>query len=244
MNRDNSQYSEHVTETDGVTVYLYDFRGIEMNVPWLYDILLSPEKYINTLENVDFHESENRGLKTGGDETYAMSLISERDKLTRYVHDCTSVLSFGTSKKTGKTITFLTHQDPYLVLPEAKINKEFENDLIETLREMRDHAIEGSIRVYLLGGIYRSDDSGISRKDILETRDIYRRSILYLSTIIERVFGFEPVVRLGPKDNARSDVILVRTEQRCLHVVRPQTGDVRSESYLPSKITFQESKWQ
>jgi len=244
MNRDNSQYSDHLIDTDGIVVYLYDFRGIEKNVPWLYDILLYPEKYVNIVENVDFHNSENCGLKTGGNKTYAVAFVSERDKLTRYVHDCTSVVAFGTSKKTGKTISFLTHQDPYLVLPGAKLNEQFENDLKETLREIRECSFEGSIRVYILGGIYRSDESGISRKDILETRFMYRMSVLYLSQIIESVLGFEPVVRLGPKDNSRSDAILLRTEQKCLHVVRPQTGDTRSESFLSSNITVQERKWQ
>ncbi len=59
-------------------------------------------------------------LLHGGEDTYAFSVIDERDKFSESLCDCTGLVVAGMDKPTGKNISFLSHQDPKQFLFQKK----------------------------------------------------------------------------------------------------------------------------
>ncbi len=103
-----------------------------------------------------------------------------------------------------------------------------------------------TIDIVLAGGNFILDESVPSSfiTEAKATRATYKSSIRLLSEIIQAIIGFEPLVIVGPKMVARSDAMLYRNNNCRLYLVRPEVGNATAESYYPSNISLQESKWK
>ena len=190
--------------------------------------------------NVDYYgnpeDLSRRGFKNKDRYLYVISPVDNLDKFSKSFRDCTGVVVTGLDKKTGKNISFLSHQDPQHFLKEENKNA-FVHDLRQQLRAIRELSKEGTIDAIIVGGNYfNMEDSG-------EFADKYVASIAFLSKEIKEALGFEPLIKTGPKVVGGSDDILLDTKHRRLYVVRPEVGDVTTESFVTSDMKTFAQKW-
>ena len=242
---------EHLKKGEkGIIACFGTFRDFEKTEPDLCKILLSPsfDHQANDAENVDFYakpaEWKNINAKTADPETYVISSVSSRDKLTRYLYDCTSVFAVGREKKTKKNISFLSHQDPTKFLRE-RYREQFTNDLSDSFAELKNRCVKGTIDAVISGGMFLMDlpDAEWCWDDARKVRKGYKDSISLLSEIAEEVLGFEPVVICGPKKVERSDSVFCVNNTRRMYIARPQVGNTMTESYSPSLFSLMEQRW-
>jgi len=245
----NPLYSEHLKKGEKCIIACFGiFRDLEKTDPELCKILLSPSFDAQDIEVIDYDakpsDGRNIGAKTAGYQTYVISSVSDRDKITRYLYDCTSVFAVGREKKTGKNISFLSHQDPKKFLKE-RYQEQFTNDLTNSLEELKGRCVKGTIDVVISGGLYPRKHPGAkwSWKEAEIFRGLYKSSVSLLSEIVMEVFGFEPAVISGPKKVERSDSVLCVNKTRRMFIARPQVGNATTESFLPINLEIQEEKW-
>ena len=251
LSKKNPLCSEHLKKGEKCIIACFGtFRDFEKTDPESCKILLSPSSdETSAIEVIDYDakpsDGKNISAKTAGYQTYVISLISGRDKITRYLYDCTSVFAVGREKKTGKNISFLSHQDPKKFLKE-RYQKQFTKDLSESLEELKNRCVKRTVDIVISGGQYPWKHSGAewSWAEAEIFRALYRQSISLLSDIVMEVFGFEPVVISGPKKVERSDAIMCINKTRRMHIVKPQVGESMTESFLPRNFGTQEEKWQ
>ncbi|MCX6739141.1 MAG: hypothetical protein NT098_03785 [Candidatus Parcubacteria bacterium] len=247
----NPLSSEHLKRGEKSVIACFGtFSDFEKTEPSLCKILLSPsfDHEKSDTENVDYYakptEWKNINAKTAGTETYVISSVSSRDKLTRYLYDCTSVFAVGREKKTRKNISFLSHQDPTKFLRE-RYREQFTNNLTDSLTELKSLCVRGTIDVVISGGMFLPDlpDAEWCWDDARRVRKMYKQSISLLSEIIVEVLGFEPVVICGPKKVERSDSVFCVNKTRHMYIARPQVENTMTESFLPQYLDIQEEKW-
>jgi len=164
--------------------------------------------------------------------SYIISPVNEKDKFTKELLDCTSVIAVGRDVSSGKDISVLTHQDPKIFLKEQK--EAFTKDLEERLRDLRQKCHEGSVDIVIAGG-----------KLMRDRPDDYKDSLEKLDDIVESVFGFEPLVICGPKyPEADEDDIYFDTQNRRLYIVRPKDSKFSNEPFPSGKAGEMQKKWE
>lgn len=203
--------------------------------------------------NVDFYENpdelDRKGFKNKGQNSYVISKIDGRDKLSEEYRDCTGLLVVGADKETGENISFLTHQMPeYFLGKSENKNLKFKKDLSKQIEELKKRSQEGTIDAVILGGQYLSAKSGRHSPAYKEMYMAeHEDSIKLLAKEVSKSLGFEPVVIVGPKEvsenNAEDDIFFSNSERR-LYLKRPEVGMRGTESYLPSEIKKQAKKWE
>ena len=169
-----------------------------------------------------------KGFKAGGEQTYVISPITEKPLRTRGLRDCTSVVVVGTDAKTGEQISFISHQNPKEFLKDIK--DRFTRDFNESLEELKNRCVPGSIDVVICGG--RNNPSAVEG---------YKNSLKTLSSAINERMGFVPTVICGSK-NAGEDDIYFKPKDRQLHIVRPDGVILDNRSFLATPENIDQIK--
>lgn len=230
-NEINTRKSEHLTNGERPIFACVEGYGDEMALRFAATNkhLISEIKKNKKVEIVDYKD------------TYAISPLNGKDKVSTDYVMCTGVAGVGKDKWTDENISFLSHQFPGIFLPGESLHKKFVTDLRARLEELKESCIPGSVDVVILGGEY---NKGFAR---FENR--YTDSVNLLKSEVSNIFGFDPVVITGPKLPSNSligntEFVLLDTAHRHLFISRPKTGDSSSESYTPNKIESQTNKWK
>jgi hypothetical protein len=210
----------------------------------------------DTIENVDYfakHEDlVERDFKNAEDRSYVISPVNGKDKISRTFENCTGAAVSGSDKKTGKNISFLSHQDyryflPNKFFPVHPHADRFVEDMERQMSVLKEQCIPGTIDAVIFGGNYAIGDEKKDRWAEIQSNEAFRvahvRSIDLLASKISEVLGFEPVVITGPKTGGGDDEVYYDNENRRLYIIRPSVGDSSAESYLPKDIKKQEEKW-
>ncbi|MFA5831640.1 MAG: hypothetical protein WC878_07490 [Candidatus Paceibacterota bacterium] len=210
------------------------------NLKTLEDLKNSPDRPTNVDYYLKPKKMDEKGIKHAGFKTYLISPVNETNKFSEGFTECTGVVVAGVDKETGKNISFLSHEDPFHFLANPE---KFLSDMQSSLEEMKSRCVPGTIDAIIAGGNYITEPRRTGR--FAKQREAYRNSIALLARLMESVFGFEPVVIAGPKNvPGYGDYLFYDTENRRLHLFRPETGDTSTESYMPKDFAEQEKKWE
>lgn len=187
---------------------------------------------------------EWRYLKTGKRESgpnlinsyHMISSVSEKDKYSKGYCNCVGTAIVGTSKDTGKEISFITHIDSDYGDPNKDYGEEHASMLIKSLNKNLEEIIsnseERSVDAVIFGG---------SGDDIK-----YPKVISRIVKNISEKLGFEPVILTGPGGtegmgsftNAYLD-----TQGRKIYIARGRTqSEDMDKPYYASQITNKEEK--
>jgi hypothetical protein len=179
-------------------------------------------------------ESKVSGFKTAGERTYVISTIDGKPKFTKALFACTSIAAVGKDVGSGAELSFLSHQAPKELLEEKNVDK-FIVDLRERLEELKERCQPGTIDIVVSGGMVYNNDS-------------YAESMKILDSVVKEVFGFSPVVIVGPKKRDSSwdqcDNIYLDTANRRLYVVRPSKSELYNNSFRANEIDEAEKSWK
>ncbi len=186
-------------------------------------------------EFVDYSGNEEvykkRNIKNAGKETYAMSECTPENKYSNEYFNSTGIIIVGEEKNSKKQISFMTHQDPEKFLEDKK--ELFTKDLTDLIKIIKEKCKEKSIDAIIFGG-----NAGFRE---------YQESIKFLGNIITKELGFEPTVMTGPKSilskGDEPTAGYFDTQNRRLYIRRSKQASELNESYLPSEVKKQSSKW-
>jgi len=218
----------------------YDFDDSQdEELSLLYDREKYPENSA-IFHHVDFYgepgELHKNRFSNGGEKTYVISPVDNKDKVSTKYIDCTGLIVTGKDKESGEDISFASHQDPYYFLSESENTEIFLKDLHAHLKEIQSRCEAGTIDAVIVGGDYNSS----YKKDV----KYYKGSIYLLANEVSRSLGFEPVVITGPKIETGADHIYYNNKKRRLFIIRPSVGDSSTKSYLPRDMKKEEKKWR
>lgn len=182
-----------------------------------YEIMFTLFRLLKYATNIQYGEGaeslDRKGFKHDGENTYIISTIDEQDKKSEGFKTCTGCIVVGVDKDTGKNISFLSHQDPFHFTEKGK--SAFMEDFSESLLEIKNRSIEGSIDAIVVGG--NALDLSYKGKNY---EGYYKDSIEIISTLVEKELGFLPVVTTEAKKYPGSDTILFDTEHRRAYLLR------------------------
>ena len=188
---------------------------------------------------IDFEagpDPEDDTVRHDGPNTYLISPITERDMFSDKNIDCTAVLGIGRDDESGKAISFISHQNPAYFLSEQGKEK-FMNDLVHTMQELKDQSTPHTIEVVILGGKY--DSKNASAKNSTE----YKESVTMLRELIRKVFGYDPLVLVGPKLSEGGTDIHVMTQERKIWVVQDGQPALSMSSYPAQNLEEVSKMW-
>jgi hypothetical protein len=185
--------------------------------------------------SIDYFKKRN--FLNAGSETYVLSVVDNKNKFSERFFDCTGLIVTGIDKKTGKNISFLSHQDPVQFLHNKK--DDFIKHLGQRLAEIKKRCISGTIDAIIVGGNYINitDDKGLHHKEK------YVNSVELLSTEIKKILNFEPIVVNGPKKIGGKDNIYYDNDNRRLYFVRERVNE-DTGSFTNSNIEEEKKKWE
>ena len=213
-----------------------DFQDKEQTMAEMFS------KNDDTVDNVNYYGNHKRltrrNFKNPSDWSYVISPISDKDKMSCGYLNCTGVAVSGADKKTGKNISFLSHQDPKYFLEEENMDM-FLKDMKEQTIEMKERCVSGTIDAVIFGGNYFTGGNAFDEG----YRKRYENSIKTLSSGLGSILGFAPPVIVGPKMEEYGEDVYFDNANRRLYMVRPKVGNSTTESYLPKDINEQEKKW-
>lgn len=186
---------------------------------------------------VDYHGSElwfsKAKIKNGGKHSYVISPIDGRNKLSHKYANCTGVVAVGVDKKTGKEISFLSHQDPVYFLEEKERGEKFGQDLKRALQRLLRRSHKNTVDIVVFGGnmVFEKDDC----------RE-YRKSIEFLDDVIYSATKMHPVVISGPKKFFGPETAAFNTEKRQLILMRrdQQKGMIEPPIYRADNVANEE----
>ncbi len=209
-------------------------------------------------ENVDYwatgKELDKRAIRNGGDGTYVISNLDNKDKFTKGLRNCTGLIASGIDKETGENISFITHQFPNKFLHSKR--DEFERDLGGKLSELKVRCKDGTLDVVILGGNYLSTEDRtfgfLGKKDPEGFyQKTYIESIKALAGKVESELGFEPVVAVGPKMTGGTswgkpieENIFYDTKERRVYLERQKEQSGIPRSYRSQDIDEESKNWQ
>jgi hypothetical protein len=177
---------------------------------------------------------------TVGPSTYIISPIDNEDKFSENFHRCTGLVVAGIDKKTGKNISFLSHQDPSEFL--YKYKDKFIEQLKRQLIEIKERCERGTVTIstVIVGGRYFSDDE----LDNYQVVQLYNDSVKLLGKIVKEIFEFEPTIVNGPKTsrNEKDDVYFDNKNRR-LYLIRTKVNSA-TEDFTPSNVDDHEKTWK
>ena len=207
------------------------------------------------IENVDYAEDKEiltkNGFKNPEEESYVISPISNKDKISSSFKNCTGVVVSGKNKEKDEFLSFLSHEWPEYFL--ARGDEEYElflRDLKERMIELKNKCVPGTIDAVIFGGNYAVGDREVDQWNDAQKnktfREDYFESVQLLADTLSEILGFEPPVITGPQislDNGDEEDVYYDNGNRRLYIVRPEVGDSSTESYMVGDIKQQESKW-
>lgn len=187
---------------------------------------------------LDEIKAQEQGMVSGID--YVMSGVDERTKYTTDLRPCLAITGVGTHKFTGKTVSFLTHQDPITLslAPEymrpqykdlnldpetfdnffAMIVEDFRKSFFTLLKTFKATTIPGTRDVGLFGGIYMN--SGYYQPED------YIKSIITISNYVREILGFFPNIlaqpNFLPKEKRMSQSVFLDTQTRTTFLTRDE----------------------
>jgi hypothetical protein len=251
----NPLKSEHLMEGVSPIMTCYglpkDFKG-QMGIE-KEAFLGRPENSPRTVDIDYFADPEelwDRNIRNAGSNSYMISGVDDLNKFSSEFKNCTGLVVVGRDRRTGKNISFMSHQNPMYFLDFKEGEDlghgatDFLKDLSIRLENLKHHAMEGTVDAVIVGGNYFND--GLKNADLY--RDNYKRSIKFVSKLVSETFGFEPVVVAGPKTNRATggaiDNVFFDDENRRLYLLRSNADkDVSPESFLAKDVEDQEKKW-
>lgn len=191
-------------------------------------------------QNVNYEGDSNffkRNFKHDDKYSYLISRINDKWKFTETLKNCTGMVVAGQEEKTGKEISFLSHQNTDHILEKTdNYNKNtFKGDLASSLNEINERSIDRTVDAVIFGGYYLDYSTEIKKN--------YIKLIKILKKEVQKNLGFEPLVIKGPKNSTGEDNVYYKTDKRELRIVTYHTGVASTESYYPSKINEQKKKW-
>ncbi len=207
---------EHLKE--GVKPIMVSIGTMAQHHLKVTDADFSPDREVeNNITHVDFYDKkeslDKQNMDNAGEYTYAMSPIDETSKSTLDLFSCTSIVAVGNDKKTGKDVSFLTHQNPAEFLRDKKYD--FLDHLVSKLNDLKERSEEGTIDIIVAGGNVRG---------ALEVPpgEEYRGSVALISSAVLKVFGFTPRIIAGPKPIPKPEHALFDTKRRRLYIIREE----------------------
>ncbi|MEK7530982.1 MAG: hypothetical protein AAB573_03865 [Patescibacteria group bacterium] len=90
-------------------------------------------------------------IPADSDDSHIISRIDKKPKSSHAYYNCMGVAAVGTETKTGKRISFLTHQSPYTVLDE-QYGRSFKTALRRRLKQIQKRSDPDSVSVAHFGG--------------------------------------------------------------------------------------------
>ena len=192
------------------------------------------------LENGDLEALKESGCKNSGPGSYLISPIKEDNLCSDKYFNCTAVVAIGRDAATGKEVSFLSHQSPeYFVDGGADKTKMFEQELGDSLRELKARSQSDTVEVLLLGGNF---NPAIAEGDYQHRH--YKQSIEKLRQIVQETLGFDPKVLTGPNYNVGSETsILVETQKRKVWVERTKQPPEFDQPYMANALDVVEKNW-
>lgn len=190
-------------------------------------------------ENGLYGSHEEKDFITSGPGTFLISTIDDSNKFSKGLVACISLIVAGVDKKTGRDISFMTHQPPYM----SSLSP-FPNGIKKRLIEMNERCKPGTMDAIILGGKYRNDDLG----------KIYLDNINFLSSKTKEFLGFEPIVINGPKTKTNqfpyefereqkySDDVYYDNNNRRTYFVRPKVNP-NTNDFTSSNVQEEKTKW-
>ncbi|MEJ0053601.1 MAG: hypothetical protein WDN10_02650 [bacterium] len=177
----------------------------------------------------------------GGEGTYVISAIDASNKESKDYLDCTGLAAVGTDKRSGETVSLLTHQDPKQIVQEHR--DRYIVDMTSRLMELHDNCSPHSIDVMLFGGAARNS----------EDMKGYRESIMLLRKLCEKTLGIDPHVVVGPNNPDFNQWdwevgAVLDTKHRRLYITRAPQDTVRdaetSFGFKASELENVERRWR
>jgi hypothetical protein len=182
----------------------------------------------------DLEQLEKEGFKHNGMESYLISPVDERDWFSDQYANCTAMIAIGRDEKTGKEISFLSHQDPrYFVDGDDEGMEKFASDMIASLQELRDRSEQDTVEVSLAGGNF---DTTFPESENYH-HDYYQKSIKKLRQLVQESLGFDPKVLTGPNNHVGSETIIaVDTQNRTVWIERPEQPAEFDKPYQANEL--------
>jgi hypothetical protein len=205
------------------------------------------DKLIPHTHNVDFYgkpeKFEEDGFGDDGKESYVISSVDDFNKYSTEFYDCTGLIVAGTERKTGKNISFMSHQNPDYFL--RKDNQKLEKSIIKQIQALKSQCESGTIDAVIVGGRY-AEVRGIPKNDPTSKKYIeeYLRSVKFLSETVTKELGFEPLVLTGPKTIPAGDAIFYENDHRKLFLVRGADDFNAIENFTPSELEEKRKNWK
>jgi len=255
-NQSNALKSEHLN------------KGIKPIIGGIYDRSKLDEesvKFFKDFEkNADFvnfeytsDDASRNKMFNSGKLSYVISECNNKDKFSHKYLNCTGVVVVGTDKKTGKNISFLSHQNPEAFLKNEIVKENFIKDFNESLDYFINNCVSGSIDAVILGGNEEEisdpefDENfrrGIDDEEIFmrDRYDSYQDSIKRLHLLISKKLNFTPTVISGPNDNFKTTdhslSVYFDNENRRLYQIRPEQSSENNESFEATQVENQIGK--
>lgn len=195
---------------------------------------------LGEVHDVDYYSDpdylKRNNFLNNGYSTYVISPVDDIDKLSTRFLDCTGLVVTGIDKKTGKNISFLSHQDPKEFLSDNK--DQFTVHLRQRFAEIKDRCIPSTIDAVIIGGNYITLPKSRS-----PYKQNYLNSIKLLSLETKQALGFEPSVINGPKQDMGEDKVYYDNENRRLYFIRPKVNP-DTGSFVYSDIEEEKKRWK
>ncbi len=200
---------------------------------------LSNNFLLDNLKKIDqgqgtYGHKKGEDCITGGPGTFVISAIDDSNKFSQGFYGCTGLIVTGIDEKTGKNISFMTHQPPFV--PSVL----FGNGLKKRFTEIQERCQSGTIDAVIVGGMYRNDHLG----------ENYIKMIRLLSTKTQQFFGFEPIIINGPKTKSSQfkkehryhDDVYYDNNNRRAYLVRPRVN-FSTKDFISGRVDEEKGKW-
>ncbi len=198
---------------------------------------------IRGVQNVNYHDDKSslkkKNFLNAGELTYVISLVDSNDKFTKGLYNCTSAIVVGTDQKTGKNISFITHQNPNEFLLEKR--KKFIKDFEKRMKEISRMCVPKSIDAIILGGNYFEEVSQGNKKAKTFAEN-YVESINLLSSEVEKKLKFKPSIINGPKVSLGGDDVYFDNKNRRVNFIRPEDVNSNTQSFTAEEFEKQKKE--
>jgi len=161
------------------------------------------KQFLHGAKNVDYYMTKMSATLRGfayWEDAFVISGVDESPKYTTQLYNCTAIIGSGVHKRTGKAISFLSHQNPkqFMYSPSAQ---SFEKSLTATINTLFDDAQDGSVDIVIAGGHVLSGADQYSPLSRAEYQNTIMRFQEILAPIVQERTGvenYDPTVICGP----------------------------------------------
>ena len=189
------------------------------------------QELFDDMEIVDWFAAPESG-QLGGMQSYKISSISSKDKISPLYEACMGIIVTGLSRDDSKTVlSLLTHSNPKNMLNIE--SEDFQRDLKSRLTEFQQKVKEKTADAIIIGGKMPLISDITHRTQT----NAYIRSVITLGEIFVQKFNFAPRVALGPSGGKRQTVdVLLETQQKKVYIMNTDERDKRHK--LTRDISF------